>query len=76
MLVLSRRVNQRIVTSAGVVVTVIEAGKDKVRLGIEAPDGVSIAREEIADRFGPEMSAVVEKNRSQRRKGSRTRADA
>lgn len=47
MLVLSRKVNQRIVLSNGITVTVIALKGEAVRLGIEAPKDVVILREEL-----------------------------
>ncbi|MFZ5832951.1 MAG: carbon storage regulator CsrA [Planctomycetota bacterium] len=47
MLVLSRRVGERIVIGQDIWVTVLEVRGDKVRLGIEAPPGVPVHREEI-----------------------------
>lgn len=49
MLVLSRKLNERIVVGGSVVVTVVRISGDKVRLGIEAPDDVRVIRDEIAD---------------------------
>lgn len=58
MLVLSRRVNERIVIGDDVVVTVLEVRSDNtVRIGIEAPRGVRIQREEI-------IAVVAEANRA------------
>lgn len=50
MLVLSRKKNERIVISGGIVITVAEIRGDKVRIGIEAPADVVIDREEVAGR--------------------------
>jgi len=52
MLVLSRKLNERIVVGGSVVVTVVRISGDKVRLGIEAPDDVRVIRDEIADQDG------------------------
>lgn len=51
MLVLLRKVSERIVLSNGVTITVVEvrAGKRAVRLGIDAPSDVKILREELLD---------------------------
>jgi carbon storage regulator len=48
MLVLSRKVNEKIVIDGGIVVTVVKIEGGQVRLGIEAPSHVKIFREEIA----------------------------
>lgn len=47
MLVLSRRVNERITIGPDVVITVVRIGAEKVRLGIEAPPDVLVLREEL-----------------------------
>jgi carbon storage regulator len=48
MLVLSRKLNERIVIDGGIVVTVVKIDRNQVRLGIEAPPQVRVFREEIA----------------------------
>ena len=50
MLVLSRKVNEKIVIDGGIVLTVVKIEGGQVRLGIEAPSDVKILREEIADK--------------------------
>ncbi len=50
MLVLSRKKNEKLVIGKDIVVTLIEITGDKVRLGIEAPESVTIWREEIVAR--------------------------
>ena len=47
MLVLSRKQSQRIRVGNSIVVTVVRVSGDKVRIGIEAPDGVRVLREEL-----------------------------
>ncbi len=47
MLVVSRKTGEGIVISEEIRITVIEAGKDKVKIGIDAPKNVRIVREEI-----------------------------
>ena len=48
MLVLSRKLNEKIVIDGGIVVTVVKIDRNQVRLGIEAPAHVRVFREEIA----------------------------
>jgi carbon storage regulator len=48
MLVLSRKLNEKIVIDGGIVVTVVKIDRNQVRLGIEAPSSVGVFREEIA----------------------------
>lgn len=48
MLVLSRKLNEKIVIDGGIVITVVKIDRNSVRIGIEAPDSVAVFREEIA----------------------------
>lgn len=50
MLVLSRKVGERIVVADAVVVTVLQVEAGKVRIGIEAPPDVRILRQELQAR--------------------------
>lgn len=50
MLVLTRSVNEGIKIGPDVLVTVVRVGTRTVRLGIEAPPGVVVLREELAER--------------------------
>lgn len=54
MLILSRRVGEKINIGDDVVVTVLSARGNQVRLGIAAPDTVSVHREEIYRRVQAE----------------------
>lgn len=51
MLVLTRRPGERICIGDGIVVTVIAAGRGKVRLGVDAPKDISIVRDEVPSSF-------------------------
>jgi carbon storage regulator len=48
MLVLSRKLNEKIVIDGGIVLTVVKIDRNQIRLGIEAPSHVRVFREEIA----------------------------
>lgn len=52
MLVLSRKIGQEIVIGADVSIRVLEIQGNHVRVGITAPQAVSIHREEIRRRIG------------------------
>ena len=56
MLVLSRKLNEKIVIDGGIVVTVVKVDRNQVRLGIEAPSHVRVFREEIAGALHREKS--------------------
>ena len=47
MLVLSRKINEKIIIGDTIVVTVVEIRGDKVRLGIDAPSEVPVHRQEV-----------------------------
>ncbi|HYE78408.1 MAG TPA: carbon storage regulator [bacterium] len=47
MLVLSRKLNERIVINGNIVVTLVDIDQNKIRLGIDAPKDVPIFREEL-----------------------------
>ena len=48
MLVLSRKLGEKIVIGDSIVVTVVKIDRNQIRLGIEAPHEVPVYREEIA----------------------------
>ena len=58
MLVLSRKVNERIVVGDSLVITVTAIRGDRVRLGFEGPPGVKIHREEVLLRIAAEEPAA------------------
>ena len=49
MLVLSRKPSQQIMIGPDIVITVVKIDRNQVRLGIQAPTGVTILRHEIAN---------------------------
>jgi len=49
MLVLSRKVGERILIGDNISVTVVRVAQGTVRIGVEAPDDLAIVREEIKD---------------------------
>ena len=55
MLVLTRKVGERILVGDDIVITVLDSRGDGVRIGIDAPRGVKIQREEV-------VRAVIEAN--------------
>ena len=64
MLVLSRKLGERIVIGAGggIVVTIVKIGPNQVRLGIEAPRDVKVYREELAGAFKQPQTPPVAEN--------------
>jgi carbon storage regulator len=49
MLVLSRRVGQQIRIGKSVVVTLLKVERNKARIGVEAPPGIPVFRQELLD---------------------------
>ncbi len=54
MLVLTRKVGEKLVIGDTIVVSVVEVGRGSVRLGVEAPQNVSIFRFEVYQRIQEE----------------------
>lgn len=50
MLVLSRKIGESIIIGDTVRVTIVDIGQGRVKIGVHAPDSVSVDREEIHDR--------------------------
>ena len=51
MLILTRKLGERITIGDNIVITLLEIAGSQVRLGIEAPKGISIHRQEIYERI-------------------------
>lgn len=58
MLVLSRKLNERIVIGGSVVLTVVRVDGNSVRIGFEAPPDVTILRSELLHNVEPRDGAV------------------
>ncbi len=58
MLVLTRKVGERIVIDGNIEMTVVQICGNKVRLGMTAPRQVSIHRREVRDRIEAAVSGV------------------
>jgi carbon storage regulator len=59
MLVLSRRLGERLIIADAIVVTIAQIDRGKVRLGIEAPPNIRIVREELQTRGRRSHSATA-----------------
>ena len=59
MLVLSRKLGEKIVIGDNIVLTVVKIDRNQIRLGIEAPSDVTIFREEIAPGHAPEPAPAL-----------------
>jgi carbon storage regulator len=60
MLILSRRVNEKIMIGEDISVSIIEIRGDQVRLGVTAPKAVKVFRREIFDAIEAENKAAAE----------------
>lgn len=58
-LVLSRRIGEKIVIGDGIVVTVVEVHRDSVRLGVDAPRSVPVNRAELVKAVSEENVAAM-----------------
>ena len=60
MLVLSRKLGEKIVIGDSIVLTVVKIDRNQIRLGIEAPPSVAIYREEISPVRGDSLNASID----------------
>ena len=58
MLILTRRIGEKLVIDENVIITVLAAKGSQIRLGIEAPRDVPVHREEIFQRILDERKAL------------------
>ena len=58
MLVLTRKLDESIVIGGEIRITIVEIRSGRVVLGIEAPQRVSVHREEVARRIGQQEREV------------------
>lgn len=59
MLVLSRRLNEKIIIDGEIVVTVVKIERNQIRIGIEAPGHIPVYREEILPGYQHEPDEVA-----------------
>lgn len=57
MLVITRKSNEQIVIDGKTTITILESGKDKVKLGIEAPQNIRIVRGEVLETENQNLEA-------------------
>jgi carbon storage regulator len=58
-LVLSRKVGQRILIGDKILVTVVKVGHGGVRIGVEAPPELAVIREELANKLNRTEQAMA-----------------
>ncbi len=59
MLVLTRKLNEKIVINGNITLTVLDISKGKIRLGIDAPREVAIYRQEILPDDKPRTEPIA-----------------
>ncbi|WP_438284239.1 carbon storage regulator CsrA [Pseudomonas alabamensis] len=59
MLILTRKTGETIVINENIRVTVLAVRGNQVRIGIEAPEDVSVHRHEVQERIKAEAEAAV-----------------
>jgi len=57
MLVLSRKIGERVLIGENIVVTIVRVQGNGVRIGIEAPPEMAVVREELQQRMHEENAA-------------------
>lgn len=62
MLVLTRKTGEQIRIGNDIVVTILEVVGNKVRVGIDAPDNISILRGELIRNTTPEELSIEDKS--------------
>jgi carbon storage regulator len=60
MLILSRKVNEKIMIGDDISVSIIEIRGDQIRLGVEAPKTIKVYRQEVFDAIKAENKAAAE----------------
>ena len=60
MLILSRKINEKIMIGDDISISIIEIRGDQVRIGVEAPKTVKVFRREVFDAIMAENKAAAE----------------
>ena len=60
MLILSRKINEKVVIGDDITVSIIEVRGDQVRIGIDAPKKIKVFRQEVFDAIMQENKAASE----------------
>ena len=59
MLILSRKINEKVVIGENITVSIIEIRGDQVRIGIDAPKKIKVFRQEVFDAIKEENKAAT-----------------
>ncbi|MDR2922631.1 MAG: carbon storage regulator CsrA [Treponema sp.] len=60
MLILSRKINEKVMIGDDITVSIIEVRGDQVRIGVDAPKSVKVFRREVFDAIKAENKAAAE----------------
>ncbi|MHB9292531.1 putative carbon storage regulator [Hollandina sp. SP2] len=60
MLILSRKVNEKIMIGENISISIIEIQGDHIRIGVDAPKTVKVFRQEVFDSIKSENKAAAE----------------
>ena len=60
MLILSRKINEKIMIGDDISVSIIEIRGDQVRIGVDAPKAVKVFRQEVFDAIKAENKAAAQ----------------
>lgn len=60
MLVLSRKLNEDIIIGSNIKIRILEIRKDRVRIGIDAPEKTSVHRKEVYEKIS--QTSLLEGN--------------
>ncbi|GHV73545.1 carbon storage regulator [Spirochaetia bacterium] len=60
MLILTRKIDEKIMIGDDITITIIETRGDQVRIGVDAPKNVKVFRREIFDAIKAENKAAAE----------------
>ena len=60
MLILSRKINEKVMIGDDITISIIEVRGDQVRIGIDAPKNVKVFRQEVFDAIRAENRAAAE----------------
>ena len=60
MLILSRKINEKIMIGDDISISIIEIRGDQVRIGVDAPKNVKVYRQEVFDAIKAENKAAAQ----------------
>ena len=64
MLILSRKINEKIMIGDDISVSIIEIRGDQVRIGVDAPKAIKVFRQEVFDAIKAENKAAAQSSKT------------